>query len=78
MTAWTNRIFSSTGGGSTNGYRSSRPIERFTMFSDQANGSHRSMIVSNPLGPSTLRSNVAPAGANPNAAAVSRVSRMCR
>ena len=48
------------------------------MFNAQANGSHMSMIVWNPLGPNTPRSNVAAAGAKLNAAAVSIVSRMCR
>jgi hypothetical protein len=48
------------------------------MFSDHDSGSHMSMIVSKPLGPRLRRSKVAPAGANPKAAAVSRVSRMCR
>ena len=48
------------------------------MLSAQASGSHLSMMVSNPLGPSIRRSKVAPDGAKPKAAAVSRVSRMCR
>ena len=47
-------------------------MDRFTMFSDHANGSHMSMIVSNALRPNLFRSNVALAGANANAAAVSR------
>jgi hypothetical protein len=52
MVVWMNRILSNTTVGSTNGYRSSRPIERFTMFSAHASGSHLSMTVSNPLRPS--------------------------
>ena len=45
MTVWMNFIFSSTATGSTNGYRSSWPIDRFTMFSDHDTGSHMSMMV---------------------------------
>src|ERR1700737_2020497 len=62
MTVWMNRIFSSTRAGRTNGYRSSRPMERFTMFSDHASGNHKSMRVSSALGPRTRRLKVAPAG----------------
>jgi hypothetical protein len=43
------------------------------MFSEYASGSHISMRVSKALGPRTRRSKVAPEGAKPNAAAVSRV-----
>jgi hypothetical protein len=39
MTVWMNCILCSTAAGSTNGYRSSWPIDRFTMFSDHDNGS---------------------------------------
>ena len=56
ITVWMNRIFSSTGGGSTNGYTSSLPIDRFSWFSAQDSGSHWSIITSKLLGPSTLRS----------------------
>ena len=56
MMVWMNRILSSTGTGSTNGYRSSRPIDRLTMFRPHDSGSHISMIVLKPLGPNTFRS----------------------
>ena len=73
-----NCILSSTATGSTNGYRSSWPIDRFTMFSDHDNGSQISMMLGKALGPNGGRSKVADADAKPHHAEVSRVSRMCR
>ena len=78
MTVWMNCIFSKTAAGNTKGYRSSWPIERFTMFSDHDSGSHSSMMLGKALGPNAGRSKVAVAGARPHHAEVSRVSRMCR
>src|ERR1700746_2785563 len=66
ITVWMNRILSRTATGSTNGYRSSWPIERFTMFSDHDSGSHISMIFGKALGPNAGRSKVADAGARPH------------
>ena len=48
------------------------------MLSAHDSGSHSSMIRSKPVSPASGLSAVAPAGANPNAAAVSSASRMCR
>ncbi|ERG69378.1 hypothetical protein HMPREF9336_04074 [Segniliparus rugosus ATCC BAA-974] len=48
------------------------------MLRDQARGIHSAMSWSKPTRPGLGLSTLTPAGANPNAAAVSRVSRMCR